>query len=63
MQAREATMAKLMATASAQEAIESVIQRWEGAGVQTGSELKHLYREISALRIYEGVTEVQLLTY
>jgi len=58
---REAAMAKLMATESAQRVIDSAVQLWGGEGVQTGSTVERLYREIRALRIYEGATEVQQL--
>src|SRR5690606_26717552 len=58
---REAAMAKLMATESAQKVIDAAVQLWGGAGVQTGSDVERLYREIRALRIYEGATEVQQL--
>lgn len=58
---REAAMAKLMATESAQKVIDSAVQLWGGEGVQTGSDVERLYREIRALRIYEGASEVQQL--
>jgi acyl-CoA dehydrogenase len=58
---REAAMAKMVATEHAQQVIDSAVQLFGGAGVQSGSVVEHLYREIRALRIYEGATEVQQL--
>jgi alkylation response protein AidB-like acyl-CoA dehydrogenase len=58
---REAAMAKMAATEHAQQVIDSAVQLFGGAGVQSGSVVEHLYREIRALRIYEGATEVQQL--
>lgn len=58
---REAAMAKLAATEGAQQVIDAAVQMWGGAGVVSGNTVERLYREIRALRIYEGATEVQLL--
>jgi acyl-CoA dehydrogenase len=58
---REAAMAKLHATESAQQVIDSAVQIFGGLGVTIGQKVEELYREIRALRIYEGATEVQKL--
>lgn len=58
---REAAMAKLMATEGAQRVIDSAVQLFGGRGVQSGEVVESLYREIRALRIYEGASEVQQL--
>ncbi len=58
---REAAMAKLAATEGAQQVIVAAVQIWGGAGVQSGQTVERLYREIRALRIYEGASEVQQL--
>jgi alkylation response protein AidB-like acyl-CoA dehydrogenase len=58
---REAAMAKLAATEGAQRVIDAAVQLWGGAGVQTGQVVERLYRDIRALRIYEGASEVQQL--
>lgn len=58
---REAAMAKMMATESAQTVIDRALQMFGGAGVVSGMPVEKLYREIRALRIYEGATEVQKL--
>jgi acyl-CoA dehydrogenase len=58
---REAAMAKLAATESAQRVIDRALQMFGGRGVRKGEVLESLYREIRALRIYEGATEVQKL--
>ena len=55
---REASMAKLYATEAAQQVIDAALQLHGGLGVVTGSTVERLYREIRALRIYEGATEV-----
>ncbi len=57
----EAAMAKLTATESAQRVIDAAVQIFGGLGVTRGQVVERLYREIRALRIYEGATEVQLL--
>jgi len=58
---REAAMAKMTATEDAQWVIDQAVQLHGGRGVQSGSVVESLYREIRALRIYEGATEVQKL--
>jgi acyl-CoA dehydrogenase len=58
---REAAMAKMLATENAQRVIDRALQLHGGRGVQVGSVVESLYREIRALRIYEGATEVQRL--
>ncbi|OZI77450.1 acyl-CoA dehydrogenase family protein [Bordetella genomosp. 12] len=58
---REAAMAKMAATESAQQVIDRALQMFGGAGVVSGQPVEKLYREIRALRIYEGATEVQKL--
>jgi acyl-CoA dehydrogenase len=56
---REAAMAKMFATEAAQRAIDRAVQIHGGLGVTKGVKVEELYREIRALRIYEGATEVQ----
>src|SRR5512139_391400 len=56
---REAAMAKLYATEAAQRVIDRAVQLHGGLGVTKGVKVEELYREIRALRIYEGATEVQ----
>jgi acyl-CoA dehydrogenase len=58
---REASMAKLYATEAAQRVIDQAVQLFGGLGVTTGVPVEALYREIRALRIYEGASEVQKL--
>lgn len=58
---REAAMAKLYATEAAQKVIDQAVQLWGGLGVTKGVPVESLYREIRALRIYEGASEVQKL--
>jgi acyl-CoA dehydrogenase len=58
---REASMAKLHATESAQKVIDAAVQIFGGLGVTTGVKVEELYREVRALRIYEGASEVQKL--
>ncbi len=58
---REAAMAKMAATESAQRVIDRALQMFGGEGVVSGRPVEKLYREIRALRIYEGATEVQKL--
>ncbi|NBW49271.1 MAG: acyl-CoA dehydrogenase [Betaproteobacteria bacterium] len=58
---REAAMAKMTATESAQQVIDMAVQMHGGMGVRKGHIMESLYREIRALRIYEGATEVQQL--
>ena len=57
----EAAMAKMAATESAQRVIDAAVQLFGGRGVKRGEVVERLYREIRALRIYEGATEVQKL--
>tara|TARA_R110002110_G_scaffold66978_1_gene182965 strand:- start:52075 stop:53241 length:1167 start_codon:yes stop_codon:yes gene_type:complete len=56
---KEAAMAKLYATESAQKIIDKAVQLHGGMGVVSGNMVESLYREIRALRIYEGASEVQ----
>src|SRR3712207_1429686 len=56
---REAALAKLHATDSAQSVIDKAVQMFGGLGVTQGVVVERLYREIRALRIYEGASEVQ----
>ncbi|WP_297977612.1 acyl-CoA dehydrogenase family protein, partial [uncultured Amaricoccus sp.] len=56
---REAAMAKLFATDRAQSVIDKAVQLHGGDGVRKGSTVESLYREIRALRIYEGASDVQ----
>ena len=58
---REAAMAKMTATENAQRIIDMAVQMHGGVGVRKGHIVESLYREIRALRIYEGATEVQQL--
>lgn len=58
---QEAAMAKLAATEGAQKVIDAAVQIWGGLGVVSDQPVEKLYREIRALRIYEGASEVQLL--
>ena len=55
---REAAMAKLFATEAAQQVIDAAVQLHGGLGVVSGVAVERLYREIRALRIYEGASEV-----
>jgi acyl-CoA dehydrogenase len=57
----EAAMAKMTATETAQRVIDRALQMFGGRGVKRGEIIERLYREIRALRIYEGATEVQKL--
>jgi acyl-CoA dehydrogenase len=56
---REAAMAKMFATEAAQRVIDRAVQLHGGLGITKGVKVEELYREIRALRIYEGATEVQ----
>ena len=56
---REAAMAKLFATEQAQVIIDKAVQLHGGDGVRSGQTVERLYREIRALRIYEGASDVQ----
>lgn len=58
---REAAMAKLVATEGAQQVIDAAVQIFGGLGVVSEQPVERLYREIRALRIYEGASEVQQL--
>jgi acyl-CoA dehydrogenase len=59
--AKEVAMAKMTATESAQRVIDRAVQMFGGRGVVQGEKVEQLYRDIRALRIYEGATEVQKL--
>jgi acyl-CoA dehydrogenase len=59
--AQEVAMAKMTATESAQRVIDRAVQMFGGRGVVRGEIVERLYRDIRALRIYEGATEVQKL--
>ncbi|MEM7301331.1 MAG: acyl-CoA dehydrogenase family protein [Pseudomonadota bacterium] len=56
---REAAMAKLYSTDQAQQVIDKAVQLFGGEGVRSGQKVEQLYREIRALRIYEGASDVQ----
>jgi acyl-CoA dehydrogenase len=58
---KSAAMAKMTATESAQTVIDRAVQMFGGRGVVHGEVVERLYRDIRALRIYEGATEVQKL--
>jgi acyl-CoA dehydrogenase len=58
---KEAAMAKMVSTEGAQQVIDAAVQLWGGMGVVSDVPVERLYREIRALRIYEGATEVQQL--
>ena len=58
---RESAIAKLYATEAAQEVIDQAVQIFGGAGVVSGVMVEQLYRDIRALRIYEGTSEIQKL--
>jgi acyl-CoA dehydrogenase len=58
---KEAAMAKMTATETAQRVIDRALQLFGARGVMTGTPVEKLYRDIRALRIYEGATEVQKL--
>ncbi len=58
---REAAMAKLFATEAAQRVIDQAVQLFGGRGVVSGAPVERLYREVRALRIYEGTSEIQRL--
>ena len=57
----EVAMAKMTATETAQQVIDRAVQMFGGRGVSHGETVERLYRDIRALRIYEGATEVQKL--
>ena len=54
-------MAKLFATEAAQRVVDAAVQLFGGLGVVSGHPVETLYREVRALRIYEGASEVQKL--
>lgn len=54
-------MAKLFATEQAQRVVDQAVQLFGGLGVVRGVTVERLYRDVRALRIYEGTTEVQKL--
>ena len=56
---QDAAMAKMHATETAQQVIDAAVQLFGGLGVKSGHPVERLYREVRALRIYEGATEVQ----
>ena len=56
---REAAMAKLFSTDQAQQVIDKAVQLHGGDGVRSGQKVEELYRDIRALRIYEGASDVQ----
>ena len=56
---REASMAKLFATEQAQKVVDQAVQIHGGDGVRKGHIMERLYRDVRALRIYEGATDVQ----
>jgi acyl-CoA dehydrogenase len=58
---RESSMAKLFATEAAQRIVDRALQLHGGAGVVRGVVVERLYREVRALRIYEGTSEIQRL--
>ena len=58
---REAAMAKLYATEAAQQVVDMAVQLHGGDGVRAGGSTERLYREVRALRIYEGASDVQRL--
>jgi acyl-CoA dehydrogenase len=58
---REAAMAKLHATEAAQRVIDASVQIHGGDGVRSGHPVETLYRDIRALRIYEGASDIQKL--
>jgi acyl-CoA dehydrogenase len=58
---REAAMAKLYATEAASRVVDSAVQLFGGRGVTVGETVERLYREVRALRIYEGTSEIQKL--
>ena len=57
---KEASMAKWYATEAAQKIIDDAVQLFGGKGVMAGNPVEELYREVRALRIYEGASEVQM---
>lgn len=58
---RESAMAKLHATAAAQRTVDAAVQLFGGLGLVSGVPVERLYREVRALRIYEGASDIQKL--
>jgi acyl-CoA dehydrogenase len=58
---REAAMAKLYATEAAQRVVDAAVQLFGAQGLVNGATVERLYREVRALRIYEGTSEIQQL--
>ena len=58
---KESAMAKMYATEAAQRVVDDAVQLFGAEGVVKGSVVERLYREVRALRIYEGTTEIQKL--
>ena len=58
---RKSSMAKLFATEAAQRIVDEALQIHGGRGLVAGSVMERLYRDIRALRIYEGTSEIQRL--
>lgn len=56
---REAALAKMVATENAQKVVDRAVQLHGGSGVRVGTKVEELYRDVRALRIYEGATEIQ----
>ena len=56
---REAALAKMVATENAQKVVDRAVQLHGGHGVRVGCKMEELYRDVRALRIYEGATEIQ----
>lgn len=56
---REAALAKMVATENAQKVVDRAVQLHGGNGVRVGCKMEELYRDVRALRIYEGATEIQ----
>ncbi|WP_186395092.1 acyl-CoA dehydrogenase family protein [Stappia sp. TSB10GB4] len=56
---REAALAKMVATENAQKVVDRAVQLHGGHGVRVGCKVEELYRDVRALRIYEGATEIQ----
>ena len=58
---RQSSMAKLFATEAAQRIVDQALQIHGGRGLVAGSIMERLYRDVRALRIYEGTSEIQRL--
>ena len=56
---QEVAIGKLFSTEAAQRIIDKAVQIFGGSGVRVGSVVERLYREVRALRIYEGTSEIQ----